>query len=304
MRQFELLCTLAETANMRQTAEQLHLSTAAVSKGLGEIEHQLGVALFVRDARGLVPTAAGNTLVHRARALLSEVALLADDLRDERERRHEVLRIGAPPFVAWTMLPDVLSEMRSDDTVQSLQIVEGRLADMQQRLINHEIDVLLTMNTPSELGQLDNEQITIQPICDERWLIVCGPGHPVLAEQDLSQPLWPQLRRQDWILPPRPTQARMMFEQCLLDHGLTPIAPRIESTNAITNLNLARAGHGLTLMAERTVQASLDDGSLVCIDVPGLPAIPIVLAYKADTLRQEAVQRFYQAALRRLTGKQ
>ncbi|TCU97179.1 LysR family transcriptional regulator [Paracandidimonas soli] len=303
MRQFELLCVLAETANMRQAAERLHLSTAAVSKSLGEIEHQLGMTLFVRHARGLVPTAAGSTLVHRARALLSEVALLADDLRDEREGRHEVLRIGAPPFVAWTMLPGVLSEMRKDDAGHSLQIIEGRLADMQQRLINHEIDVLLTMNTPSELGQLDSERIVIQPICDEHWLVVCRPGHPALAELDVSQPVWPQLRKQDWILPPRPTQSRMMFEQCLLDHGLAPIAPAIESTNAITNLNLARAGHGLTLMAQRTVQANLDDGSLVRIDAPGLPAIPIVLAHKIDTLRRETVQRFYEAALRRLTRK-
>ena len=302
MRQFELLCVLAETANMRQAAERLHLSTAAVSKSLGEIESQLGVILFIRHARGLVPTAAGSTLVHRARALLSEVALLADDLRDEREGRHEVLRIGAPPFVAWTMLPCILSEMRSHRTAQSLQIIEGRLADMQRRLLNNEIDLLLTMNTFSELGQLDSDQIAIQPICDERWLVVCQTGSSFLTALDVTQPLWPQLRLQSWILPPRPTQARMMFDQCLLDHGLTPIAPKIESTNAITNLNLVRAGHGLTLMAQRTVQASLEDGTLTCIDVPGMPAIPIVLAYKVDTLRREAVQGFYSAALQSLIG--
>ena len=300
MRQFELLCGLAETANMRKTAEQLHLSTAAVSKSLAEIENQLGVALFTRHARGVVPTAAGNTLIQRARVLLSEVSMLADDLLDDREGRHDVLRIGAPPFVAWTMLPDVLSELRLSGMPHFLQVVEGRLVDMQQKLINHEIDLLLTMNTHSELGRLAHEDIVIEPIAEERWLVVCHPAHPVFDALDSSQELWPQLRRHEWILPPRPTQARVMFEQCLLDHGLTPIAPTIESTNAITNLNLVRAGLGLTIMAQRTVGASLKEGSLRQIDVPGLPTIPLVLAYEVDTPRQEAIEKFYAAALRRV----
>lgn len=287
---------------MRKAAERLHLSTAAVSKGLAEIENQLGMVLFTRHARGVSLTAAGNTLVQRARALLSEVALLADDLRDEREGRHEVLRIGAPPFVAWTMLPDVLSEMRLEGMMHSVQIVEGRLVDMQQRLLNHQVDLLLTMNTPSELGLLDHAHIAIQSISEECWLVVCHPSHPVLTALDPARPVWPQLRRHDWILPPRPTQSRVMFEQCLLDHGLAPIAPVIESTNAITNLNLVRAGHGLSIMAQRTIEASLAEGSLAKIDAPGLPAVPIVLAHKTDTLRKATIQCFYEAALRRLTS--
>ncbi|MCX5590603.1 LysR family transcriptional regulator [Alcaligenes endophyticus] len=301
MRQFELLCVLAETANMRLAAERLHLSTAAVSKSLGDIEHQLGVTLFQRQARGLVPTAAGNTVLKRARVLLSEVALLADDLQDEREGRLEVLRIGAPPFVAWTLLPEVLSELRAAGASHAWQIVEGRLADMQHKLLHHEIDALLTMNTPSELGQLNQEQIVIQPICDEHWIVVCSPQYRAGLCIATEQAIWPQLRHADWILPPRPTQARMMFEQCLLDHGLAPIAPVIESMSAITNLNLARAGHGLTLMARRTVQASLDDATLVSLPTEGLASIPIVLAHKDNPLRHEAIQQFYAAALRRLT---
>ncbi|MCR2134559.1 hypothetical protein NSX40_24465, partial [Salmonella enterica] len=85
----------------------------------------------------------GDILVHRARLLLSEVANLADDLRDRKLGHDAVLRIGAPPFIAWSLLPDVLRGMAGDAGLPPVQIVEGRLDDTQRKLESGEIDVLL-----------------------------------------------------------------------------------------------------------------------------------------------------------------
>src|SRR5690625_7883510 len=83
MRQFELLSTLAETGNMRRTAERLHISTAAVSKSLADIENNLGHLLFLREPKGLVSTNTGNLLVIRVRFLLNVFSLMANDILDE-----------------------------------------------------------------------------------------------------------------------------------------------------------------------------------------------------------------------------
>src|SRR5690625_1946479 len=142
MRQFELLCTLAETGNMRRTAERLHISTAAVSKSLADIEKNLGRPLFLRAPKGLIPTSTGNLLVRRARLLLNEVSLLADDLHDEQQNCLGILRVGALPFLTWTLLPQLLTYFQQQAPHCSLQIVEGRLETMQQKLLNRELDLL------------------------------------------------------------------------------------------------------------------------------------------------------------------
>lgn len=297
MRQFELLTVLADMGSMRAAGEKLSLSTAAVSKGLGEIETLLGVTIFERHGRGVSVTHEGDILVHRARLLLSEVANLADDLRGSKLGRAQVLRIGAPPFIAWSLLPDILRVMARHSALPPIQIVEGRLDDTQRKLKSGEIDVLITMNTSSELGNLCQEGLVIRPVCDEQWIVVCAPDHPAALQARSGHWTWQELRREAWVLPPRPTQARLMLEQVLLDQNLPPIAPAIESMNAITNLKLVELGHGLSVLAERTVKENLSNGALASLSVDRLPeSIPIVVVHQTHTQQTGVIDRFHDAA--------
>ncbi len=297
MRQFELLTVLADMGSMRAAGEKLSVSTAAVSKGLGEIETLLGVTIFERHGRGVSVTHEGNILVHRARLLLSEVANLADDLRDRKLGHEPVLRIGAPPFIAWSLLPEILRVMAQHCALPPIQIVEGRLDDTQRKLESGEIDVLITMNTSSELGSLCQEGLVIRSVCYEQWIVVCAPDHPTALQATSSHRTWQELRREAWVLPPRPTQARLMLEQVLLDQNLPPIAPAIESMNAITNLKLVELGHGLSLLAKRTVQENLSKGTLVSLPVDPLPeSIPIVVVYQSQAQQTDVIDRFHDAA--------
>lgn len=297
MRQFELLTVLADLGSMRAAGEKLCVSTAAVSKGLGEIETLLGVTIFERHGRGVSLTHDGNILVHRSRLLLSEVANLADDLRDRKLSHEPVLRIGAPPFIAWSLLPDILRAMAQHGTLAPIQIVEGRLDDTQRKLESGEIDVLITMNTASELGSLCQDGLLIRPVCHEQWIVVCAPDHPAALQRRSDDWTWQDLRRESWVLPPRPTQARLMLEQLLLNQNLPPIAPVIESMNAITNLKLVQQRHGLSLLAQRTVKESLSKGTLVALSVKELPdSIPIVVVHRTQFHQTDIIERFHDAA--------
>lgn len=297
MRQFELLTVLADTGSMRAAGEKLCVSTAAVSKGLGEIETLLGITVFERHGRGVSLTRDGDILVHRARLLLSEVANLADDLRDRKLGHDAVLRIGAPPFIAWSLLPDVLRGMAGDAGLPPVQIVEGRLDDTQRKLESGEIDVLLTMNTSSELGGLCQEGLMIRPVGREQWIVVCAGDHPLALAPRAAPWTWRELKQQAWVLPARPTQARLMIEQLLLDHNLPPIAPAIEYMNAITNLKLVERRLGLSLLARRTVEERLARGSLVALPVEALPEpIPIVMVYRTPWHQDDIIERFHDAA--------
>ncbi|WP_420224163.1 LysR family transcriptional regulator [Pigmentiphaga litoralis] len=295
MRQLELVSTLADAGTMRAAGLALCLSTAAVSKGLREIESLFGVALFHRLPRGVVATSAGELVIARARLLLSEVGQLADALRENRSGANPTLKIGGPPFLAWTWVPAILHVLQAEGNPPPVRIIEGRLVDICRKLEAGDIDVLITMNTPSELGALKPDGFVIERVGSEPWIAVCAPGHP-LARRSEPMP-WADLRTAAWILPPRPTHARMMVEQLLLQQGLPPIAPAIESTNAITNLELAERSLGLTLLARCACADRLARGTLVEVPLATAPPpVPIALVYRLNAAHHGAVAAFRAAA--------
>jgi DNA-binding transcriptional LysR family regulator len=300
MRQLELLSTLADAGNMRAAAQRLHISTAAVSKGLHELEGLFGVKIFNRLPRGIAATSAGTLIVQRARVLLSEVAQLSDELAARSAGAGEGIRIGAPPFIAWTLVPRLLCEMSAHGSAPGVRIVEGRLADICGQLEAGDIDVLITMNTPSELGGLKPDGFMIDQIGTDQWLVVCAPDHPLAPRgRRPAVQRWEDLSSANWILPPRPTNARMMLEQVMLQHGLTPIVPHIDSMNAITNLQLAEQSLGLTLVARSVVEDRLRRGTLVEIPMQDLPPpVPIALVYRLSAARRESMAALLAAAQR------
>lgn len=90
LRDLETLSAVVHAGGMRKAAEALHLSQPAVSKAIAELEDGLGVRLLERGRGGTVPTAFGEALVNRSRAVfdeldgaLRELAYLADPASGE-----------------------------------------------------------------------------------------------------------------------------------------------------------------------------------------------------------------------------
>jgi len=66
---------IMECGVMKRAAASLHLSQPAVSRSLQEIESSLGLKLFERATRGMMPTPAGQILARRARRAFDELAI-------------------------------------------------------------------------------------------------------------------------------------------------------------------------------------------------------------------------------------
>ena len=63
---------VAQTRNISKAAQQMHLTQQALSKSIGKLEEELGVALFVRSDRQTVLTDIGRKLLPVARSLLQK----------------------------------------------------------------------------------------------------------------------------------------------------------------------------------------------------------------------------------------
>ena len=95
LRHMRLLVALEELRQVGRVAAALSISQPAVSKALAEIENGVGVALFERTSRGMVPTAHGACLLRYAHMMTNEIARAVDELTGLEQGIAATVAVGA-----------------------------------------------------------------------------------------------------------------------------------------------------------------------------------------------------------------
>lgn len=75
-----LFRNVVEAGTITGGAERTHMTLASASERVRGMEAELGVALLLRDPRGVEPTEAGRTLLHHARAVLLQMERMHGEL--------------------------------------------------------------------------------------------------------------------------------------------------------------------------------------------------------------------------------
>lgn len=84
---------VAEASSFTHAGDKLNLSQSAISRQISTLEHNLGVPLFHRHARGLVMTEQGETLYHTANDVLLKLDAVQAKLKDSNETPSGALKV-------------------------------------------------------------------------------------------------------------------------------------------------------------------------------------------------------------------
>jgi DNA-binding transcriptional LysR family regulator len=79
--QLRNLIAVIEAGTFRQAAKNLHLSQSSISKSLQQLEDEIGAEILHRGARGVIPTAAGQALLSRAKLIEAELRHARNDVQ-------------------------------------------------------------------------------------------------------------------------------------------------------------------------------------------------------------------------------
>jgi DNA-binding transcriptional LysR family regulator len=100
LRLIEQAIALAHHGSYGRAAKELHVSQPTLSRSIAALETSLGVRLFDRGSRGVVPTTFGRVLLERGAALLAEGAALQREIQHLADLDTGELVVGAGPFSA------------------------------------------------------------------------------------------------------------------------------------------------------------------------------------------------------------
>lgn len=99
---------VARARGFREAAKAGNVSASSLSEAVRRLEGQLGVRLFNRTTRSVVPTEAGERLLARLEPALREVDAALDVVNGFRDRVAGTLRLNVPVSAARLVLPSIL----------------------------------------------------------------------------------------------------------------------------------------------------------------------------------------------------
>ncbi len=104
----QLVIAVCEEGTLTRAAARESIAPSALSKRLAELEQALGVVLFKRQARGMVLTPAGETLLHHARRMLLNAEHIAMELAEHAKGARGFVRMLANLSAIVQFLPEDL----------------------------------------------------------------------------------------------------------------------------------------------------------------------------------------------------
>lgn len=296
LRHLELLVALADTGTVRSAADRLSLSQPAISKMLGEVERGFGARLFERSHQGVQANALGAAAVYRARVILNELARASEDVQALRGGAAAVLRVGAPSVTS--IVPSAIVQLRQRLPGTAVQIREGRVRELIQRLLDGELDCVFGAITPELLSGDLLPLLQSEVLIEDQLCVLAATTNTAMRRRGLR---WADLRAAQWVAPPKDTLVRQAFMTAFVNEGVDPPEPVIEATSSVTVGAVLRMDASL-LCAVRSEHARDEVARGGVRTVAVLPVIPLPslgLFTRRGPTGQTAVLQEFARAIRR-----
>mgnify|MGYP000235143778 CR=1 FL=1 len=138
---------VAEAGSFTHAGDTLNLSQSAVSRQISGLEESLGVALFHRHARGLIPTEQGENLYRTVHEVFAKLAMTEAQITESKERPSGPLRITtAVAFGSIWLTPRMKAFQELCPDIQTSLILTDDELDLSMR----EADVAIRMGPPRQ----------------------------------------------------------------------------------------------------------------------------------------------------------
>lgn len=261
-----------ELGSFAKAAERLGRSQSAISTQLRKLEEQVGQPLVQKAGRGLVPTAAGESLLGYARRILDLNDEAVTMLRDAKVEGW--VRLGLPQGFAETWLPAVLGGFSRAHPKVRVEAREERNAVLIDKLSKGELDLALAWDDGAKT-------LYAEPLAELEIAWIARPDWPA----------WPLLEAEP--LPVIAFEAPCVFRSLgveALDRA--GIAWRVAFVSpSLSGLwAAAEAGLGVTIRTAIGLPKSLRMLEPAACGLPELPSIRLAL-HTAEAQPRAAVAR-------------
>ena len=183
---------MVEAGSFSKAADKLYISPPAVIKQINSLENNLGVQLFARTHRGLVVTAAGESLYQDAKYMVNYSKEAIERAKEAGNDEDDVIRVGISPMTPPQVFVELWPRIQEQYPNVKFKLVpfENTPENAREILANlgQNIDVIAGIfdETMLELRKCNGVELSREPFCVAVALHHRLAGKKVLTPEDLK----------------------------------------------------------------------------------------------------------------------
>lgn len=259
---------VAERGSLRAAARHLGGAQPALTRSIHELERELGVVLFERQAKGVRLTPMGEVFLKRASAVRNELRHAQEELDQMRGEAHGSLCVALSSVPHIALLPNALRPFRRQYPKVALELIDAVFPNVEARIKDGSIDAYIGP-APSDVGP----EFDVEKLFDNTRVILCRNGHALAHAQSLRD-----LVDAEWITTSITHKAEEELGPLFAQHGLPAPKLAMQAHSALTFLVSLAYSDLLMMLPIQWTQFPPWRDTLVAIHVKEpLPAPPVCI---------------------------
>jgi DNA-binding transcriptional LysR family regulator len=254
IRQLKAFVAIAESGTFTAGAARVHVTQAAISMQIRQLENETHAQLFIRAPRRVILTEAGEKLLERAYTILREHDAAIEELAALTGAHRGRMRIGsASAMVSADPLPNILRELRLAHPGVETSVVSGTSESLVKMVLAGELDAAF-VSLPVEARGVQAE------LLNEDYLVAIASPRHAMAKQKIVSAY--ALAGEKLILGERGGNTRRLIDQFFAQAGVTlKIAMELSRLSAIKRMVEEDMGVGIVPL--QSVEEEVKSGALV-----------------------------------------
>ena len=275
LRDLNYLVAVADLRSFVQAAEQCCISQPTLSTQIKKMEDSLGIQIFERTNKKVLPTEQGEQIIAVARRILLETKQINEIAKHAQEPLSGNFRLGAFPTLASYIFPELVTAIKQ------------ALPNLRLILIEEKTDVLLSQ---LKQGQLDaallalpgvDEALAYEVLFKDEFLLAVSSQHAFATKLNITET---DLLHQTLLLLDEGHCLRgQALQICRLSRA--DEEQDVRATSLETLRQMVRAGTGITFIPKIAIQKSEPDICYLPFTEPK-PKRTIALVWRKTSARQ------------------
>lgn len=253
LRHLRYFIAVAEELNFTRAAARLGLSQPPLSQQIGKLERELGAPVFIRTARGVQLTEAGQVLLDEARILLDRSDETIRLVKRAARGESGAVRIGSVPSGFSGVLLDLLPRYRSSGEVALPLVYEAEAEALIESLDHGTLDIAFLRTTRDYPG------LKVHQLADEPLVALLPSEHRLARRRriDLGQ------LSDDTMIMFHRGAAPEAFDAITMACHAAGFTPEVtyEAPNDHALVSLVAAGLGVSVVPESTTNLHIPGAS-------------------------------------------
>lgn len=251
----EIFMVVAELGSVTNAAKRCHLATSAVSKRISELEERVGSPLFIRNARGMELTPAGQSLRHYGHQLADTLKRMDEELSEYGSGIKGHIRLHAiTSALAQQLTLDVGSFLESYPQIK-FDIEERTGVDVVRAVSDGKADLGIIAEQTSAMG------LDVAPYRSDELVLAVADAHPLAAKGSIS---FAEALNYEFIGPHIDSSVHLLLSEQALKAGAA-VRQRIRASSFECMCRMASINLGICLIPRDVLRTYIKQFRLTAI---------------------------------------